>query len=265
MNRTVFPQLRLLLVLIVTVPLWLAAASAQAQTETRIYQLTARTGDDVATQIRDLYQDSQITVTARGQQLVVRGEPRLLDEIGTLVQSLDVAPAQIRITVRTREDIGGKESGGGVSGNDKSLRIEAQNKVITTANQAQRTIIVQDGQTAQITSGQVRTLPFAIRGGRNPATILEQVKTHSGFLVSPQVISDQTVELNIVSFEEDPAQIQGYDTEALLTIRRVEPGHWVSLGSVDTSNQSANSDITYTLKSNQSRSRIVDVKVDILR
>ncbi|HCP22295.1 MAG TPA: secretin, partial [Marinobacter hydrocarbonoclasticus] len=92
-----------------------ASTVVWAQSEARVYELNNRTADDIALQIRELYQQSPVTVTARGQQLVVRGEPALLDEIGTLVQSMDVPPVQMRISVRYRQDIGGKQSGGGVS------------------------------------------------------------------------------------------------------------------------------------------------------
>lgn len=255
---------RLLALVVMIVPFWLITLSAHAQTETRSYQLDARPAEEVATQIRDLYANAPVTVTARGQQLLVRGEPRLLDEIGTLVESLDVAPAQLRITVRTREEISGERSGGGVAARDGDIGVTVERKTINTGNNQQRTLVVQDGQTAHISSGQVRTLPFAIRGGRNPAAILQQVETRSGFLVSPQVISSQAVELNIVSFEEDPAQIQGYETEALLTIRRVEPGQWVSLGSIARSSTHRGSDIAYQVESNRSGIRSIEVKVEVM-
>ncbi|RBP33298.1 type II/III secretion system protein [Marinobacter pelagius] len=255
---------RLLVLLVMVVPIWLTSVSAHAQTETRSYQLDARSAEDVAAQIRDLYANAPVTVTARGQQLMVRGEPHLLDEIGTLVESLDVAPAQLRITVRIREEVGGERSGAGVSARDGNVAVTVERKTTSTGSNQQRTLLVQDGQTAHITSGQIRTLPIAIRGGRNPAAFLEQVETRSGFLVSAQVISSQAVELNIVSFEEDPAKIQGYETEALLTIRRVEPGQWVSLGSVVRSGTRSDSGIAYQVESNRSGSRSVEVKVEIV-
>ncbi|MGF2734198.1 secretin N-terminal domain-containing protein [Marinobacter sp. DUT-1] len=255
---------RLLALMVIVMPLWLASGTAHAQTETRSYQLKARPAEDVAAQIRDLYADAPITVTSRGQQLMVRGESRLLDEIGTLVESLDRAPAQLRITVRTREEVSGERSGAGVSARDGNVGVTVERKSTSTGSNQLRTLMVQDGQTAHITSGQVRTLPIAIRGGRNPAAILEQVETRTGFLVSPQVISRQAVELNIVSFEEDPAQIQGYETEALLTIRRGEPGQWVSLGSIARSSRRSSSGIAYQMESNRSGSRSVEVKVEVM-
>lgn len=258
------PRARLT-ILAALLALCLLPASALAQTEARVYDLRNRPAADVASQIRELYQNAPLTVTARGQQVVVRGDAPLLDEIGTLIDTMDVAPAQLRITVRSREDIGGKRSGAGISGTDNRVGVTVERKVTSTNNSRQRTLVVQDGQSAHITSGQVRTLPFAVQGGRNPAAILDQVETRSGFLVSPQVISDRAVELSIVSFEEDPASLPGYETEAVVTIRRVEPGQWVTLGSTTTQASGQQSGITYSVNSSRSDNRSFEVKVDILR
>jgi hypothetical protein len=170
----------------------------------------------------------------------------------------------MRISVRYRQDIGGKQSGGGVMISDNRAGANVERRTISTNSSTERQLVVQDGQSAHITSGNVRTLPFAVQGGRNPAAILEQLETRSGFIVTPQAISDQTVELNIVSFEEDPASIQGYETEALMTIRRVEPGQWVTLGGTRTSQSHRQDGITYRVTGNRSENQSVDVKVDIL-
>lgn len=244
--------------------LGLTSGPALAQAESRAYQLNNRPGDDVAVQIRELYQGSPVTVTARGQQLVVRGEPDLLDEIGRLVETLDVAPVQVRITVRSRTDSGGKRSGAGISASNGQADISAERRVTSTGSAQERSLIMQDGQSAHITSGQVRTIPIAVRGGRNPAAFLQQIETRSGFLVSPQVISDQAVELSIVSFEEEPANLDGYETEAVVTIRRVEPGQWVTLGSTATRSTQERSGITYQVNSSRSENRSFEVRVDVL-
>lgn len=244
--------------------LGLFSSQTLAQAESRVYQLDNRPGKDVAVQIRELYQGSPITVTARGQQLVVRGEPALLDEIGRLVETLDVAPVQLRITVRSRTDSGGKRSGAGISASGGQAEISAERRVTSTGSAQERTLVMQDGQSAHITSGEIRTIPVAVRGGRNPAAFLQQVETRSGFLVSPQVISDQAVELSIVSFEEEPANLDGYETEAVVTIRRVEPGQWVSLGSTATRSSQERSGITYQVNSSRSENRRFEVRVDIL-
>lgn len=256
--------LRFFVVALAIVSLSLVFEPGTAQAASRAYQLENRPAADVAEQIRELYQGEPLAVTARGQQIVVRGTQQELDEIHKLVQTLDVAQAQLRITVRSTEDIGGKRAGGGITTTRNAAGVTVEHQVTSTGGSQERSLMVMDGQSAHITSGQVRTLPFAVRGGRNPAAILTQVETRSGFVVSPQVISDRAVELNIVSFEADPAELEGYETQALVTIRRVEPGQWVSLGSTSTKSTSEQSGIAYSVKSSRSDNRSFEVKVDVI-
>lgn len=251
------------------VTLWLLmtaliATSTLAHSDTRVFELSNRPAEDVAGQIRPLYQQDGVALTAQGQQLVVRGEPRLLEEIAMLVNSFDVPPVQMRVTVRYRQDIGGKRSGGGVSINNGAASANVQSKTISTTSSRQRRLVVQDGQSAHITSGTVRTLPFAVKGGRNPAAILQQVTTRSGFVVSPRALSSEAVELTIVSFEEDPAAIEGYETEALMTIRQVEPGQWVPLGGTKTEMTGQQDGIAYRVTGKRSENMAVEVKVEVL-
>ncbi|MDX1597184.1 MAG: secretin N-terminal domain-containing protein [Marinobacter sp.] len=244
--------------------LFVMPLSALAAPEARTYQLNNRSSEQVAAQVRELYPDGQVAITARGQQMIVRGEPEVLDEIGSLVQTMDVAPVQMRITVRTRSNLDAKSGGGNITISNGQASANVERRVTTTRRNQERTLVVQDGQSAHIHSGQVRTVPIAIRGGRNPAAILGQIETRSGFLVSPQVISDRTIELNIVSFEEDPADdIPGYETEALMTIRRVEPGQWIELGSTRSRQTSNRSGITYQVGGDQRENQTVEVRVEM--
>jgi len=236
-----------------------------AAPEARQYQLTQRAASDVAQQIRDLYPGGEVTVSSRGQQMVVRGEPLVLDEIGQLVDTMDVAPLQMRVSVRSLDSGMGKQGGGGITITNDQVNVEATRKTTTTRQTRERSLIVQEGQSAQITSGQVRALPIAIRGGRNPAAFLEQVETRSGFIVSPQVISDRAIELNIVSFEEDPdSGVPGYKTEALMTLRRVEPGQWVALGSTRQSRSSEQTGIVYKTGKTSNTVNSWEVRVDLM-
>lgn len=253
------------LTVLLTVLVLLVSAPLLAAPEARQYQLGQRAASDVAQQIRDLYPGNEVTITSQGQQMVVRGEPAVLDEISQLVEIMDVAPVQMRVTVRSRNTGMGKQSAGGVSISDNRVNVQATRKTISTQQTRERSLIVQEGQSAQINSGQVRALPVAIRGGRNPAAFLQQVETRSGFIVSPQVISDQAIELNIVSFEEDPdTGVPGYETEALMTLRRVEPGQWVSLGSTRQSLSGQQSGFVYQTGQNGSQANIWEVRVDLL-
>jgi hypothetical protein len=251
MRHSLIPaQLHTLAGLIALIVL-LASAPSFAAPETRQYQMSQRSGGDVAEQIRDLYPGDEVTVSSRGQQMTVRAEPFVLDEIGQLVRTMDVAPLQMRVTVRSRNTSMGKQGG--------------NSRTVTTRNNQERSLVVQEGESAEITAGQVRTLPVAIRGGRNPAAFLQQVETRSGFIVSPRVISEKAVELNIVSFEEDPdSGVPGYETEALMTLRRAEPGKWVTLGGTRESQSSEQSGTVYQTGQNSRRADTWEIRVDLM-
>ena len=67
-----------------------------------------------------------------------------------------------------------------------------------------------------------------------------------------------------MSFEQDAPALPGYDTEALVTTRQVQPGRWVSLGGVDRSASRENSGIVYQVNSSENRTSEIRVRVDIL-
>ena len=263
------PKTLWLMALVASFALMTVSASAVAASQSRAYNLSQRPAADVAAQIRELYEE--VNVTVFGQKIVARGEPQLLDEIGQMVQQLDVASAQLRISVQTHEELGGKRSGGGLgashndsAGHRNSVTLNAQSKTTRSSGNRERSLVVQDGQSAQIGAGQIRSLPFAVRGGRNPAVLLQLVETRSGFVVTPRMISPHVIELGIMSFEQDAPALPGYDTEALMTIRQVEPGQWVSLGGVDHSESRENTGIVYRVNSSESRTSEIRVRVDIL-
>ncbi len=241
------------------------AAPLSAAPEARTYALNNRPAQDIAAQLRELYPDNQFAISTSGQQIIIRGEPQVLDEVGMLVETMDVAPIQMRITVRSGNSGNRNREGGGITITNNNVNIQAEKTVTTTRRNREQNIVVQDGQSAHISSGQVRTLPVAIRGGRNPAAILQQVDIRSGFIITPQVISDRQIELNVMAFDNEPKNdIPGYETEAVMTIRRVEPGQWVELGSTETSSAGSRSGITYEVGGSQQQSQSFEVRVDVM-
>lgn len=247
------------------IALALMAFSALASAEVRTYTLQNRPADDVATQLRDLYPETQLAISAHQQQLILRGDPQILDEAGTLVGTMDVAPIQVRITVRSHGNRRGQHQGGGITVDNGQANVGAGNRIITTERQQEQTLVVQDGQSAQIRAGQVSALPVAFQGGRNPAAIMQYVNQHTGFVVSPQVISPRQVELSIMAFDNNPdASKSGYDTEAVMTIRRIEPGAWVSLGGTDSKSKSSETGIVYQTGSTGQNRQSFEIRVDIL-
>ncbi|MEX0604682.1 MAG: secretin [Marinobacter sp.] len=241
------------------------ASPLAAAPEARTYDLNNRPAQDIAAQLRELYPGDQLAISTSGQQMILRGEPQVLDEVGMLVDTMDVAPVQMRISVRSGNSGNLNREGGGITITNSDVNIQAEQTVTTTRRNREQNLVVQDGQSAHISSGQVRTLPVAIRGGRNPAAILQQVAIRSGFIITPQVISERQIELHVMAFDDDPKNdIPGYETEAVVTIRRVEPGQWVELGSTTTSSASSRTGITYEVGGSRQQSQSFEVRVDVM-
>ncbi len=252
---------RLLILALCLAPALVLAASAN-----RTFTLENRPAQEVADQLRALYPQSELTLAAQGSQLIARGEPAVLEEISQLIETMDVAAVQLRITVRSSGQTMGKRSGGGITtGHGNVVSIQGESRTITTRRDRERNVVVQDGQSAHISSGQVRTLPAAIRGGNNPAAIYQQVDIRSGFIVTPQRISDQQIQLSITAFENVPdSGMDGYETDAVVTQHRVAPGEWVEVGGSTESQRGQQSGITYQVGGDRQDNQRFEVKVDVL-
>ncbi len=243
----------------------LLTAPSLAATEARSYELRHRPAEDVAQQLRTLYPSEQAAITAHGQRLVIRADTAILEEIHQLIDTMDVAPVQLRITVRSGGTDNGMRRGTGVSVQDGRVTLSAESRSTATRRQREQSLVIQDGQSAHIHSGQVRVLPLALQGGFNPAVLYQQVAIRSGFVVSPRVISGQQVELNVMAFDNMPVAAQpGYETEAVMTSRRVAPGTWVELGSTSHTSERSERGIVYQVGSDGQGGQRFQVRIDLL-
>ncbi|MDX1587573.1 MAG: secretin N-terminal domain-containing protein [Oleiphilaceae bacterium] len=201
----------------------LMATSAMAKPEVHVFELENRSASSLLPQLQSLYQGEDIVFSPDGQKLMVRAEAEQLAEIDQLLNTLDVPARQLRI--RLRELRGGQEN--------------SNSRSYSTQRQSEQSLTMQDGQVASIRSGEIRRVPVAVRGGRDPAAILEEVDLTSGFLVQPNVLSEQQVELQITAIRNDPVVgMPGHETAAVVTLRRVSPGEWVTLGEESSRRQS---------------------------
>lgn len=205
--------------LLASILLSLSAGMAAGAPENRLFVLEHRRADTVIDQLRSLY-GNDLRLSANGQNLVVRAEPEQLTEIETLLPQLDRPPRQVRLSLRHI-----------ANGN---TRAGHSDQVYSTGRQSTQSLTVQDQQVAQISSGQMTRLPVAVRGGWNPAVLVEEVDISSGFLVRPTVLSEHQVELRITAIHNEPYRGRGSEeTAQMTTVRRVQPGEWVALGTED--------------------------------
>ena len=229
----------------------LLPVAIQAESRVEIFTLENRQSAEILPQLKALYPDAGAVFTADGQQLMVNADEAVLREVANLVKRLDVAPAQMRITLR-REHLAQREG---------SARI-----LSTRSGQSSQSIVVQDGETARIESGSIRQVTRMVQGGDSIALIAEETPMTEGFLVQPRALGNAQVELRVASFNNTRAPHRALgsdrDTAAVLTLRRVTPGEWVTLGT--TSDESALDHGGRTYSTNNNEAQRWSIKVDFL-
>lgn len=248
MTKRIFLNMKLFITtpLLVLTVLLLLTASATAEPEVHVFDLENRPASSLVPQLKALYEGSGVVFSPDGQKLMVRAEAEQLAEIDQLLRTLDVPARQLRISLRERKGQAEKEG----------------SRQYSTRSQTQQSVTLQDGQVASIRAGKIRRLPVAVRGGSDPVALLEEVDQTSGFLVQPNVLSGQQVELQITAIKNDPVVgMPGHETAAVVTLRRVSPGEWVTLGE---ESRSRESDGRRTLSTESTSNRRWQLRVELL-
>lgn len=237
-------------------PLLLWALAAIAQPSVEVLELKHRQASDIIEQLITLYPDPGTVFSADGQRLMVKAPAPQMAEIKELVTRLDVAPAQMRITVRRQQTSEGRKQ-----------KLTSQT-LSTGSSQTEQSIVVQDGETARIESGSIRRVTQATQSGDMIALIAEDTPMTAGFLVQPRALGSSQVELRVVAFNNSAMahRLQSGDREtaAVVTLRRAETGEWVPLGSHSEESASTRSGLVYSTESLRSGNQNWSVRVDIL-
>lgn len=138
-----------------------------------------------------------------------------LDAAGVAVRwSLDAGPARIGNVVRPVGD----------SGVDLRLRGEAA----SLRGQFDGSLQVLEGHTGRIETG--TQVPYVVRGHHTSTTTF--VNAASGFEVTPQVLGDGRVRLELRPFEAEPGPDGRIATAGAATTLVVSPGETVALGGI---------------------------------
>ena len=244
---------RLALLLLILTPA-LAAAD-----EVRILYLKHRPADEIIPAIRPLLGPDD-ALSGTDYRLIIRAPDKKLEEIERILPQLDVAPRQLRITVRQSvsvddtadsQSLSGETGAGGARiilpgkpGQERGvvvrkggLRYNVNRRTASSDDGTTQTILTQDGQRAYIRIGQsVPHVQKILSLSRNQVVISQGVALQdvtTGFEVVPHVHGD-SVRLKItprLSTLQNPAAGLA-DFQELSTTIEAKLGEWIDLGAV---------------------------------
>lgn len=242
--------------------------SANVHAELASYDIQYRNAEAVATQLRQLYPEQNIKITASGQKLLVRADQNIQQEIEQVINNLDVAPVQYRITLSANQGGGADLSGWNLSTRERNSGTQAQvtvtSKHYSTRGGSRPSVVVANGESAAIRGGQlvpVRTGSVGLYGAQ---TDIDYVDLTRGMIVTPRSHGDNQVALDIVTHDRQQGKVENrrIDTQSISTRRIVPLNTWVSLGGMDSSTQSSSGGITYSTRGKQNAQQSYQIMVE---
>ncbi|MES2499303.1 MAG: secretin N-terminal domain-containing protein [Pseudomonadota bacterium] len=258
--------------------LCLNSALALAENEFKIITLQHRFVSDLLPTISPMV-GAGGTATGVNNQLILRAPPERMREIEALVEKLDAARVNRKITVKNdaqndsqlqRIEGRGRISTGNVSiGNSRRTtnggNVKVERNSSSTHQHSNQFISVLDGERAFISNGQV--IPFTqewvsiTQRYIQVNTITDWREVTTGFAVRPRTIGNH-VELEITP-RIASVNNQGFiDFEQLKTIVRVSLGEWVNIGGTMQNNDDVSRKILAAQSSTNTQNSSLSIKVD---
>lgn len=262
----------------------LISAAVLAETEFKMITLQHRFANDLLSTITPMV-GLDGTATGIDNQLILRAQPERMREIEALIEKLDAARVNRRITVSnnlqqnsesaTTEASGTVILDSGRAGNvtisnTKRRQINGGNIVIERNNSSTRQtgnqfISVLDGERAFISSGQV--VPFTqewvtiARRYTQVNRFTEWQEVSTGFAVRPRTVGNQ-VEIEITPRISSINQQGFIDFEELRTVVRLNLGEWLDIGGTMRNNDEVSRKILGLQSASSSLNSRLLIKVD---
>lgn len=272
---------------------WFATGSAQAERmQLEMIPLSHGTPQEILPVIEPLVVEGG-TVTASGNQLIIKSTPSNIAEIKQILDSIDTAPRRLMITVRqdvdnmenrSRQSLSGNYSEGDVtiSGGDHSRRRSSRrSRIVIRGEDSEGNTIEYRGRdtltgSSSHNSHSVQTLegrPAFIRTGRevpvtdrttylHGGTVVQQDSTRfydatSGFYVLPRLSGDR-VTLLIAPRLAETGRHGGFDIQEVETTVSGRLGEWIRVGGLDQSvSRSGSGVLSGRQRQHQSQSEIL--------
>lgn len=217
--------------------------------QVEIINLQYRSVEDITEQLKALYPEQQVHIAGRNQQLTIRANGVVINEIKQLVATLDLPLRQFSIRISNDQNV--------KSSNQHSYQTRrADNKSIT----------VLEGHSAYVNSGQkkpVKTRQF-ING--QWANTIEYIDMTSGVYIKPRLVGNNRVELKIRSQKNEANKLhhREIDTSTIDTVRIIGLGEWVNIGGSYYDDNGNNDGMSYSTKQRNVDKQSVMIIVDLL-
>lgn len=208
--------------------LLLASPAARAESTIRIWTLSNRSVSETVPMVRSLLApDEQVWAEERNGKLVVKASAEHLQKVDQLLKQLDVASAQVQLTVTQSGTQALSQVGGGVTvlPDGRVVGAAGAGSANGSVNETQ-TLVVMSGGTGYIVTGEnIPTVSpytsYAQSVGLLPPGVLVQSVT-TGFAVEPIVVGD-VVRLNITPWMSylgagGPGQVKFSQSSTTITL-----------------------------------------------
>lgn len=257
----------------------LISAPVLAETEFKIITLQHRFANDLLPTITPMV-GLDGTATGINNQLILRAQPERMREIEAIIEKLDAARVNRRITVSNSlqqdsqssniEASGTVRAGNVTISNTRRTQRNGGNIVIerntsSTRQTGNQFISVLDGERAFISSGQI--VPFTqewvsiTRRYVQIERVTDWREVTTGFAVRPRTIGNQ-VEVEVTPRISSTNQQGFIDFEELTTVVRLNLGEWLDIGGTMQNNDEISRKILGSQSaSNALNSRLL-IKVD---
>jgi type II secretory pathway component GspD/PulD (secretin) len=263
---------RLLVVLALCMAVAQAAHAAQAAA-IEVIELRHRTAAEMIPLLEPLLGPDEV-LTGTGMRLVLRSGPTTLREMRRILETLDVAPVNLVISVR-RGALGGSSeldldvqgrAGSVVIGDGSGTRVIRRQTA--DRDSSVQTLRVLEGQTALIRTGE--SVPTAQPGlivwprGGVVTSGVEFRDVERGFLVRPRVGGDDRVRLEITQVHERASRAVGgqIDFQQVDTVLVGRFGEWIRIAGVGERRDASGQRILGASRAQREEQMDIHVRVD---
>lgn len=190
----------------------------------KVINLHYKTASDVIPLLQPVLTEGA-KVSGQNNTLVIKTTPQNLTQIRYLLQRIDIPPKLFKIAIRQGNAHGNTTAnlGNVIEFNTQSDDFQKRNQYVT----------VQDGETAFISTGSnVAVIKSVGIGWWHNGVRYQRRNVTQGFWVEPHQQGSQIL-LKIYRLREqqDHQQPQTFNQQSTMTTLRVQPDHWVEIGS----------------------------------